>query len=44
MAKILIVDDNPEVLKLIANILETNDYEVETVSRGESAIKRLDMM
>ena len=42
MAKILIVDDNPEVLKLIANILETNDYEVETVSRGESAIKRMD--
>jgi DNA-binding NtrC family response regulator len=42
MAKILIVDDNPEVLKLIANILETNEYEVETVSRGESAIKKLD--
>jgi DNA-binding NtrC family response regulator len=42
MAKILIVDDNPEVLKLIANILETNEYEVETVSRGESAIKKLE--
>lgn len=42
MAKILIVDDNPEVLRLIANILETNEYEVETVSRGESAIKKLD--
>ena len=42
MAKILIVDDNPEVLKLIASILETNEYEVETVSRGESAIKKLD--
>jgi DNA-binding NtrC family response regulator len=42
MAKILIVDDNPEVLKLIANILETNEYEVETVSRGDSAIKKLD--
>jgi DNA-binding NtrC family response regulator len=42
MAKILIVDDNPEVLKLIANILETNDYEVETVSRGVSAIKKLE--
>jgi DNA-binding NtrC family response regulator len=42
MAKILVVDDNPEVLKLIANILETNNYEVETVSRGESAIKKLE--
>ena len=42
MAKILIVDDNPEVLKLIANILETNDYEVETASKGESAIKKLE--
>jgi len=42
MAKILIVDDNPEVLKLIASILETNEYEVETVSRGESAIKKLE--
>jgi DNA-binding NtrC family response regulator len=42
MAKILIVDDNPEVLKLIAEILETNDYEVETVSRGELAIKKLE--
>jgi DNA-binding NtrC family response regulator len=42
MAKILIVDDNPEVLKLIASILETNEYEVETVSMGESAIKKLE--
>jgi len=42
MAKILIVDDNPEVLKLIANILETNNYEVETVSSGASAIKKLE--
>ena len=42
MAKFLVVDDNPEVLKLVANILETNEYEVETASRGESAIKKLD--
>ncbi|MEJ2657236.1 MAG: sigma-54 dependent transcriptional regulator [Desulfobacterales bacterium] len=42
MAKILVVDDNPEVLKLIANILETNDYEVETVSIGELAVNKLE--
>jgi two-component system, NtrC family, response regulator PilR len=42
MAKILVVDDNPDVLKLIADILESNDYEVKTVSNGVSAIKELE--
>jgi DNA-binding NtrC family response regulator len=42
MAKILVVDDNPDVLKLIADILESNDYEVKTVSNGASAIKELE--
>ena len=42
MAKILVVDDNPDVLKLIANILESNDYEVKTVSNGASAIEELE--
>ena len=42
MAKILVVDDNPDVLKLIANILESNNYEVITVSNGASAIKELE--
>ena len=42
MAKILVADDNPDVLKLIANILESNDYEVKTVSSGASAIKELE--
>ena len=42
MAKILVVDDNPDVLKLIANILESNDYEVKTASSGASAIKELE--
>ncbi len=42
MAKILVVDDNPDVLKLIANILESNNYEVKTVSNGASAIKELE--
>ena len=42
MAKILIVDDNPDVLKLIANILESNDYEVKTAYSGASAIKELE--
>jgi len=42
MAKILVVDDNPDVLKLIANILESNDYEVKTAHSGASAIKELE--
>ncbi|HSQ83590.1 MAG TPA: sigma-54 dependent transcriptional regulator [Desulfobacterales bacterium] len=42
MAKILVVDDNPDVLKLIANILESNDYEVKTAPSGASAIKELE--
>jgi len=42
MAKILVVDDDPDVLKLIADILESNDYEVKTVSNGASAIKELE--
>ena len=42
MAKILVVDDNPDVLKLIADILESNDYEVKTAPSGASAIKELE--
>ncbi len=42
MAKILVVDDNPDVLNLIADILESHDYEVKTVSNGASAIKELE--
>lgn len=42
MAKILVVDDNPDVLKLIVNILESNDYEVKSASTGASAIKELE--
>jgi DNA-binding NtrC family response regulator len=42
MAKILVVDDNPDVLKLIANILESNDYEVKTAPSGTSAIKEIE--
>ena len=42
MAKILVVDDNPDVLNLIADILESHDHEVKTVSNGASAIKELE--
>jgi DNA-binding NtrC family response regulator len=42
MAKILVVDDNPDVLKLIADILSSNNYEVKTASSGASAIKELE--
>jgi DNA-binding response OmpR family regulator len=33
--KILIVDDNPHILEAIAFVLETEDYNVETVSKSE---------
>jgi DNA-binding NtrC family response regulator len=41
MAKILIIDDNPKILKLLTKILKTNDYEVTTASCGETGIKAL---
>lgn len=41
MVKILIIDDNPSILKLISKILESNDYDVQTASGGEQGIKKL---
>ncbi len=41
-AKILLVDDEPAMLRYIRTLLEVDDYKVETASNGEEALKRLD--
>ena len=38
--KILVVDDEPEVVELVKNRLEDNDYEVITANDGEEALYR----
>ncbi len=42
MTKILVIDDNPAITKLMAKILRANDYKVTTASSGELGIKELD--
>ncbi|MBI1883668.1 MAG: response regulator [Chlamydiae bacterium] len=39
--KILVVDDEPNIQKMLRTLLEINDYEVETVSNGGEAIDRV---
>jgi DNA-binding NtrC family response regulator len=39
MARILVVDDDPVILKVIAEILSRNGYEVVTAPNGESGIR-----
>jgi len=42
MARILVVDDNPDILELIVDILEQNDYEVTAADSGPSGLKELE--
>jgi two-component system, NtrC family, response regulator PilR len=42
MARILVIDDDPVILKVISDILKTVDYEVSTAPDGKSGIKRLE--
>ena len=42
MTNILVIDDNPSIIKLMSKILKANDYEVSTASGGEAGIKKLD--
>ena len=42
MTNILVIDDNPSIIKLMAKILTANDYEVSTALGGELGIKKLD--
>jgi DNA-binding NtrC family response regulator len=41
-AKILLVDDEPAMLRYIRTLLEVDDYKVETASTGEEALLRVD--
>ena len=41
-AKILLVDDEPAMLRYIKTLLEVDDYKVETASTGEEALQRID--
>src|SRR5215510_11065340 len=41
-AKILLVDDEPGMLRYIRTLLEVDDYKVETASTGEEALQRVE--
>jgi len=41
MSRVLVIDDDPVILEVIAEILKTNDYEVVTCPDGESGMKEL---
>ena len=41
MHRVLVVDDDPNILTFVASALEEESYEVDTASNGESAIARL---
>jgi DNA-binding NtrC family response regulator len=41
-AKILLVDDEPGMLRYIRTLLEVDDYKVETASTGEEAVERIE--
>jgi len=42
MARILVIDDNPDILELIVDILEQNDYEVTAADSGPAGLKELE--
>jgi len=42
MPKILVIDDNPDILNLIVDILKSNDYEVTAAPGGEAGIRELE--
>src|ERR1700724_442395 len=41
-AKILLVDDEPGMLRYIKTLLEVDDYRVETATTGEEALLRVE--
>jgi two-component system response regulator AtoC len=41
-AKILLVDDEPGMLRYIKTLLEVDEYKVETATTGEEALQRID--
>ncbi len=41
MAKVLVIDDDPVILEVIAEILRIHNHEVDTASNGEAGVKGL---
>jgi len=41
MPRVLVIDDDPVILEVVAEILKTKDYEVATAHNGESGINEL---
>jgi len=41
MARILVVDDDPDFVKITTTILEANDYVVSTAANGDQALKAM---
>src|SRR5215475_636693 len=41
-AKILLVDDEPGMLRYIKTLLEVDDYKVETATTGEEALEKIE--
>lgn len=41
MMKILLVDDDPDVRRLLSNVLQKEGYQVDTASRREEALEKL---
>lgn len=41
MAKILVVDDHPSIVRLLQRVLQTDAHEVITASDGEAALRKV---
>lgn len=42
MAKILLIDDDPDIRTVMSAVLKRNGYEVDTASRREEALRKLE--
>ena len=41
MAKILVVDDEPDIVRVIVKIMESRDHQVDTAADGPEALERI---
>jgi diguanylate cyclase len=41
MARILVVDDHPQIVRLIQRVLETDGHEILTAGDGEGALRKI---
>jgi len=44
MAKILVVDDHPQIVRLLQRVLQTHAHEVIAASDGEEALKKEELL